>query len=56
LDNLAVVPRPAAGSLPIWLATGGSPGSSARAGKLGLPISYGIIGGAPQRFTQAGTT
>lgn len=50
LDNLAVVPRPAAGRLPIWLATGGNPSSSIRAGKLGLPISYGIIGGAPHRF------
>ena len=50
LDNLAVVPRPVSGRLPIWLATGGNPGSSARAGQLGLPISYGIIGGAPQRF------
>lgn len=50
LDNLAVVPRPVAGTLPIWLATGGNPGSSARAGTLGLPVSYGIIGGAPHRF------
>ncbi|WP_220093995.1 LLM class flavin-dependent oxidoreductase [Arthrobacter sp. AQ5-05] len=25
LDNLAVVPRPASGTLPIWLATGGTP-------------------------------
>ncbi|NUL49403.1 LLM class flavin-dependent oxidoreductase [Cellulosimicrobium funkei] len=50
LDRLAVVPRPVAGKLPIWLATGGNAGSSARAGQLGLPVSYGIIGGAPQRF------
>lgn len=50
IPGLAVVPRPAAGRLPIWLATGGNPGSSARAGQQGLPISYGIIGGAPQRF------
>ncbi|GAA2545316.1 putative LLM family oxidoreductase [Neomicrococcus aestuarii] len=50
LDQLAVVPRPVKGSMPIWLATGGNPGSSARAGQLGLPISYGIIGGAPHRF------
>lgn len=50
IDNLAVVPRPANGRLPIWLATGGNPGSSARAGQLGLPVSYGIIGGAPHRF------
>ena len=50
LDNLAVVPRPASGRLPIWLATGGNASSSARAGQLGLPVSYGIIGGAPHRF------
>lgn len=50
LANLAVVPRPASGRLPIWLATGGNPGSSVRAGRLGLPISYGIIGGEPHRF------
>jgi alkanesulfonate monooxygenase SsuD/methylene tetrahydromethanopterin reductase-like flavin-dependent oxidoreductase (luciferase family) len=45
-----VVPRPVSGSLPIWIATGGSAPSSARAGRLGLPISYGIIGGQPHRF------
>ncbi|MCK3770862.1 LLM class flavin-dependent oxidoreductase [Microbacterium aerolatum] len=50
LEDLAVVPRPAEGALPIWLATGGNASSSARAGRLGLPISYGIIGGAPHRF------
>ncbi|WP_427134008.1 LLM class flavin-dependent oxidoreductase [Pseudarthrobacter sp. S9] len=50
LQNLAVVPRPVSGRLPIWLGTGGSAPSSARAGKLGLPVSYGIIGGTPSRF------
>lgn len=50
IDDLTVVPRPANGKMPIWLATGGNTGSSARAGQLGLPISYGIIGGAPHRF------
>jgi len=50
IDNLAVVPRPVAGRLPIWLATGGNAASSALAGKLGLPVSYGIIGGEPHRF------
>ena len=50
LNDLAVVPRPASGKLPIWLATGGNASSSARAGQLGLPVSYGIIGGAPHRF------
>ena len=50
INNLAVVPRPTHGSMPIWLATGGNPGSSIRAGQLGMPVSYGIIGGAPARF------
>jgi alkanesulfonate monooxygenase SsuD/methylene tetrahydromethanopterin reductase-like flavin-dependent oxidoreductase (luciferase family) len=50
LDDLAVVPRPVNGSLPVWIATGGSAPSSARAGQLGLPVSYGIIGGQPHRF------
>src|SRR5690554_4886428 len=50
LNDAAVVPRPAAGSLPIWLGTGGSPTSSVRAGRLGLPVAYGIIGGVPARF------
>ena len=50
LHDMVVVPRPASGSLPIWLGTGGSPQSSVRAGQLGLPVAYGIIGGAPARF------
>lgn len=50
LQELAVVPRPVNGRLPLWLATGGSAPSSVRAGRLGLPVSYGIIGGAPARF------
>jgi len=50
LDEAIVVPRPDAGHLPIWLATGGNPGSSVRAGMLGLPVAYGIIGGQVARF------
>ncbi|MBC9935938.1 MULTISPECIES: LLM class flavin-dependent oxidoreductase [unclassified Leucobacter] len=50
IPGLAVVPRPVCGKLPIWLATGGNAASSVRAGKLGLPVSYGIIGGEPHRF------
>ncbi|OAV61867.1 LLM class flavin-dependent oxidoreductase [Enteractinococcus helveticum] len=50
IPGLDVVPRPYNSRMPIWLATGGNAGSSARAGQLGLPISYGIIGGAPARF------
>lgn len=50
LNEALVVPRPESGSLPIWLATGGNPHSSVRAGILGLPISYAIIGGQAARF------
>ncbi|WP_239705376.1 MULTISPECIES: LLM class flavin-dependent oxidoreductase [unclassified Mammaliicoccus] len=50
IDHLKVFPRAVQDKLPIWLATGGNPESSMRAGKLGLPITYAIIGGAPSRF------
>jgi alkanesulfonate monooxygenase SsuD/methylene tetrahydromethanopterin reductase-like flavin-dependent oxidoreductase (luciferase family) len=36
--------------LPVWVAVGGTPESAARAGKLGLPMALGIIGGMPERF------
>jgi probable LLM family oxidoreductase len=50
IPGMVVVPRPTKGRLPIWLGTGGSPPSSIRAGELGLPVAYGIIGGEPARF------
>ena len=50
LDDQLVVPRPEQGRLPIWLGTGGNPQSSIRAGQLGMPICYAIIGGDAARF------
>jgi probable LLM family oxidoreductase len=50
MDDALVVPRPDSGSLRIWLGTGGNPESSVRAGLLGLPITYAIIGGDAARF------
>jgi probable LLM family oxidoreductase len=50
LDDAEVVPRPEQPALPVWLGTGGNPGSSVRAARLGLPIAYGIISGALGRF------
>jgi probable LLM family oxidoreductase len=55
LDNQRILPRPSdsgdnPGKLDIWIATGGNPESSARAGALGAPVSYAIIGGYPERF------
>ena len=51
LENALIVPRPPAGKLDIWIATGGNAQSSARAGLLGLPVTYAIIGGQPERFS-----
>jgi alkanesulfonate monooxygenase SsuD/methylene tetrahydromethanopterin reductase-like flavin-dependent oxidoreductase (luciferase family) len=50
LEDALVVPRPDSGALRIWLGTGGNPESSVRAGLLGLPITYAIIGGEAARF------
>jgi len=50
LDGLGVYPRPLQDPLPVWIATGGTPGSVVRAGALGLPLAVAIIGGAFDRF------
>ncbi|MCP2031774.1 putative LLM family oxidoreductase [Okibacterium sp. HSC-33S16] len=50
LTDALILPRPSRGKLPIWIATGGNPESSMRAGYLGLPINYAIIGGYPEQF------
>jgi probable LLM family oxidoreductase len=50
LHDAAVYPRPLQQPLPVWIAVGGTPGSVARAGMLGLPLMIAIIGGAPARF------
>lgn len=54
LENAVIVPRPERGRLPIWLGTGGNPQSSVRAALMGLPVSYGIIGGQAARFGPLG--
>jgi probable LLM family oxidoreductase len=50
LEDALVVPRPEHGRLTLRVGTGGSPGSSVRAGRRGLPVVYGIIGGEPTKF------
>ena len=55
LHQATVLPRPTAKPdlgerLRIAVATGGSPASSVRAGRLGLPVNYAVIGGEPRRF------
>lgn len=50
IDNLPVYPRSVQDPLPVWIATGGNPESAIRAGTLGLPVAFAIIGGMPERF------
>jgi len=50
LHEAEVYPRPLQQPLPVWIAVGGTPGSVARAGMLGLPLMIAIIGGQPARF------
>ena len=50
LTGQGVYPRPHQKQLPIWLGVGGTPGSFARAGTLGLPLMVAIIGGETRRF------
>ena len=50
IHNRGVYPRPVQESLPIWIASGGTPQSVVRAGVLGLPLALAIIGGSPLQF------
>jgi probable LLM family oxidoreductase len=50
LDGQGVYPRALQQPLPVWIASGGTPQSAARAGALGLPLAIAIIGGSPARF------
>jgi probable LLM family oxidoreductase len=49
-ENLGIYPRPYQSSIPIWLASGGTPESAVRAATLGLPLMLAIIGGMPEQF------
>ncbi|HEY0240059.1 MAG TPA: LLM class flavin-dependent oxidoreductase, partial [Friedmanniella sp.] len=44
LHDAEIIPR--AVDLPVWVGVGGSPGSAERAGRLGLPMTLGLIGGS----------
>ncbi|MFD2370068.1 Atu2307/SP_0267 family LLM class monooxygenase [Brevibacillus gelatini] len=50
IHNLGVYPRSVQDPLPVWIGSGGRPDSAIRAGALGLPIVFAIIGGNPERF------
>jgi len=50
IDGLGIYPRPVQDEIPIWIASGGTPSSSIRAGQLGLPMTLAILGGNPLAF------
>jgi probable LLM family oxidoreductase len=50
LVNQEVLPRAVDNNLDIWVAVGGTPESVLRAGRLGLPVIFAIIGGNPAHF------
>lgn len=50
INYRGVYPRAVQEPLPVWIASGGNPESAVRAGMLGLPIVFAIIGGMPERF------
>src|ERR1700722_18949599 len=50
LKGQGVYPRALQQPLPVWVASGGTPQSVARAGALGLPLAIAIIGGGPAPF------
>lgn len=50
LQNQSILPRAVNNHLNIWIAVGGTPESVVRAGKLGLPVMFAIIGGNPAQF------
>jgi len=50
LVNQEIYPRALNDKLDIWVAVGGTPESVVRAGTLGLPVIFAIIGGSPAQF------
>lgn len=50
LRNAEVIPHPLNGSLPIWRAVGGAPGSAIKAGHQGVPMQLATLGGPAQNF------
>ncbi|GAB2868206.1 LLM class flavin-dependent oxidoreductase [Nocardioides pacificus] len=52
LEGLQVHPRTEGGSLPAWIAVGGTPQSVVRAAAYRMPLVLAVIGGSPAGFVQ----
>lgn len=50
LRGQSVYPRPVQPELPVWAGATGSPESFVRAGRLGLPLALGVVGGTFARL------
>jgi probable LLM family oxidoreductase len=50
LVDVVVHPATVQQPIPVWLGVGGSRNSFVRAGRLGLPLALGIVGGPPAHF------
>ncbi|MCM3410179.1 LLM class flavin-dependent oxidoreductase [Metabacillus litoralis] len=48
LQNAQIAPRPVQKELPMWIGVGGTPASAVRAGRLGLNMALGLLGGRPE--------
>ncbi|WP_260287755.1 LLM class flavin-dependent oxidoreductase [Peribacillus aracenensis] len=48
LENASISPRPYQQKLPLWIGVGGTPESAVRAGKLGVNMALGLLGGHPE--------
>lgn len=50
LNRAKILPRPQQGSMPIWRAVGGTPGSAIKAGRAGVPMLLATLGGPATSF------
>ncbi|MCM3790818.1 LLM class flavin-dependent oxidoreductase [Domibacillus indicus] len=48
LRNAQIAPRPVQNKLPLWVGVGGTPASAVRAGRLGVNMALGLLGGRPE--------
>jgi alkanesulfonate monooxygenase SsuD/methylene tetrahydromethanopterin reductase-like flavin-dependent oxidoreductase (luciferase family) len=48
LQDAQIAPRPVQKELPMWIGVGGTPASAVRAGRLGLNMALGLLGGRPE--------
>jgi alkanesulfonate monooxygenase SsuD/methylene tetrahydromethanopterin reductase-like flavin-dependent oxidoreductase (luciferase family) len=48
LRNAQIAPRPVQKKIPLWVGVGGTPASAVRAGRLGVNMALGLLGGRPE--------